>query len=182
MADLPRETLRIADLANKSATDFDLKPDANTRATISDTVGLSAIRKLTFSGAISPEGARDWVLTGDLGATVVQPCVVTLEPVTTRLDEKVSRRYLADMPDVEGLEIEMPDDDTAEPIPATLDLYAVLVEALTLAIPMFPRVDGAALDTISVSEPGVTPMTDDDAKPFAGLGALKQALEDKEKK
>jgi hypothetical protein len=44
------------------------------------------VRKLRFIGTLEPEGAQDWRLTADLGATVVQPCVVTLAPVTTRLE------------------------------------------------------------------------------------------------
>lgn len=182
LSDIPSETLRFADLANRSANDFSLKPDADARAAIADALGVSALRKLSFIGSIAPEGSRDWTLTAKLGATVVQPCVVTLDPVTTRLDEDVLRRYLADMPEIDAIEIEMPEDDTAELIPANIDLYQVLIEALALALPLFPRADGAELDQLSVSEPGVTPMTDDDAKPFAGLGALKQALEDKDKK
>jgi hypothetical protein len=54
---------------------------------------------------------------GRLGATVVQPCVATLAPVTTRIETGVTRRYLADWQEPEGEEAEMPEDDTTEALP-----------------------------------------------------------------
>ncbi|MEO0904769.1 MAG: DUF177 domain-containing protein, partial [Pseudomonadota bacterium] len=77
--------------------------------------------------------------------------------------------------------VEMPDDDTVEALPETLDLAAVMTEALSLALPPYPRSEGADLSNAVFAEPGVTPMTDDDAKPFAGLGALRESLEKKGK-
>ena len=43
------------------------------------------------------------MLEADLGATVVQSCVVTLDPVTTRVEETALRRYT---PDIEAAEAE----------------------------------------------------------------------------
>lgn len=175
----PSKTLRFADLGNRAKTPFSLAPSADERADLAQELGLSGIKKLTFEGEISPDGAKDWRLTAKLGATVVQPCVVTLDPVTTRIDEKTSRRFLAEMPEIDGVEIEMPDDDSIEELPNEIDLYDVLAESLSLAVPPFPRRADAEAVEISVSQPGVTPMSDADAKPFAGLGALKEALEKK---
>ena len=120
-------------------------------------------------------------MSADLGATVVQDCVVTLDPVTTRIDEPISRSYVADIPEIEASEVEMPEDDTVEALPETLDLAQVMIEALSLALPPYPRIEGADLSVAVFSEPGVTPMSDDDAKPFAGLGALRESLENKDK-
>ena len=156
---------------------FDLAPDAVARAALAQDLGISAIRKLGFRGSVAPDGDDDLVLEAHLGATVVQPCVLTLDPVTTRIDETVTRRYLAHMPDLpEGDEIEMPEDDTAEPLPRTIDLLNVMAEALALALPAFPRADGVEPIDVSVTEPGKTPMTDDEAKPFAGLKSLRDRL------
>lgn len=111
-----------------------------------------------------------------MGATAVQACVVTLEPVTTRIDTEISRLYTAaDEVIPEASEIEMPDDDSVEPIPETLDLIDVLTEALAIALPDYPRAENAVLEQAQFAEDGVTPMTDDDAKPFAALAALKEA-------
>jgi len=174
----PETTIRLAALPQGKPQSFALAPEAGARAEIAARLGLNALRKLSFRGKLRPEGARDWVLEAVIGATVVQPCVVTLAPVTTRIDEPVTRRFLAEMPEMpEGEEAEMPEDDSAEPLPEVLDLEQVMEEALALALPLFPRAADAELSAANFAAPGVTPMTDEEAKPFAGLEALKKRLE-----
>jgi uncharacterized metal-binding protein YceD (DUF177 family) len=175
---LPDTALRVADLPTSRPTAFDLRPDAGQMRAIAEDMGLSGLRKLSFKGSIRAEGRKDWVLEGMLGATVVQPCVVTLEPVTTRIDQPVRRLYLADPAPIlpEGEEVEMPEDDTAEPLGATIDPHAVMIEALVLALPEWPRADGAHLGSLTVTEAGQTPLTEEAMKPFAGLASLRDKL------
>ena len=170
----------VSGLSQAHPTSFDLQPSDAERHALAEALGFSGIRKLRFTGEIAAEGKRDWRLSGQLGATVVQPCVVTLEPVVVRIDEDVARRYLArwdDQPEA-GSETEMPQDDTLEPLTAFIDPWRVMAEALALAAPDFPRRDDAApLEVLRVTEPGKDPLSDDDVKPFAGLAALKAQLE-----
>jgi uncharacterized metal-binding protein YceD (DUF177 family) len=65
--------------------------------------------------------------------------------VPARIDETVRRRYLADYAEPEGEEVEVPEDDSAEPMPEAIDLAEVLREALALALPPWPRAPGAEL-------------------------------------
>lgn len=180
LPDLPRHTLRIADLPNRRETTFSLAPSAQERAAVAEALDILGIRKLTFTGTLSPMGRSDWRLEAELGATVVQACVVTLEPVTTRIDEAVTRQYMADLPAPAGGEEEMPEDDSIEDLPSSLDLAAVMIEALSLALPPFPRADGVELGEAVYADDGVTPMTDEDAKPFAGLAGLRDRLSKKD--
>lgn len=172
---------RLSDMTR--ARDFALKPTPEERYDLAAELGISSIRKLTFTGTLTPMGKRDWRLEADLGATVVQPCVVTGDPVVTRIDESILRKYLAEMAPLSDLmdaEAEMPEDETAEPLPATLDVNEVMIEALSLALPDFPRKDGAEIEETTFAEPGVTPMSDDDAKPFASLAEFREKLEKKD--
>ncbi len=158
------------------AVEFELRPDETSRAEIAGRLDLNALKKLSFSGTVSPEGARDLVLDATLGATVVQPCVVTGDPVSTRIDSPVLRRFVADLEVPEGDEIEMPEDDSLEPLAENIDLQAVMEEALALAVPDFPRAEGVEPVDITVTEPGVEPMSEEDAKPFAALKSLRDKL------
>ena len=177
MSALPSHVLRLSDLRNRRGTEVSLSPTPEERAAVAEALGILAVRKLTFTGRIAPVGAADWQLTGDLGATVVQECVATLDPVTSRIDERVQRTYARDFAYPEGgAETEMPEDDSVEPLPATIDVAAVMIEALSLALPAFPRADGAKVGQVLAAEEGVDPMTDEDAKPFAGLAALRDKL------
>ena len=156
--------------------DFDLRPEEVLRDEIAARLDLLGLRKLRFRGSVAPSGAQDLKLDGVLGATVTQPCVVTGEPVTTRIDVPVLRAYLAEMEMPTADEAEMPEDDDAEPLPVAIDLAAVMEEALAIALPDWPRAEGVEPVDVTVTEPGVPPMTDEDAKPFAGLKALRDKM------
>ena len=165
--------IRLAALT--TAQDFHLTPAGDA---VAEALGLVAARKVSFTGQIAPRAKRDWTLTGTLGATVVQPCIATLAPVTTRIETTVTREFVADYTDPDEAEAEMPEDDSREPLPKVLDLSRVLLEALTLALPDYPRADDAAFVDEIAAPPGVAPLTDAEVKPFAGLAELKRRMEE----
>lgn len=169
---------RLSDLSPRKPHRFNLTPDAPARARLAQELGISAIRKLSFEGVLQADGKSDWRLEARLGATVIQPCVVTLEPVTTRIDRAVIRRFIAGLstPD-EAEEFEMPQDETLEALPDEIDPSRIMAEALTLALPDYPRKQDAILETDNFAPPGVAPMSDEDAKPFAGLAGLRDKLD-----
>ena len=169
---------RVTELSQNRPTAFLLRPDRTQMDAIADELGLLGLRKLSFSGELRSEGKRDWRLDASLGATVVQRCVVSLEPVTTRLDEEISRLFVADMPVVPASdEMEMPEDDTQEPLAEVIDLNKVMIEALTLALPDYPRRDEAALEQTEFTPPDTAPVDEEERKPFAALAGLKAKLE-----
>ena len=172
--------LRVADLPQNAPTPFEIAPDKPALEALAAELGLTALRKLRFTGQIRAVGKSDWQLTGTLGATVVQDCVVTLDPVTTRIDAPVQITYLARFEPPEGEEVEMPEDDSSEPLGSHIDPAAVMTEALALHIPAYPRKEGATLGEAVYAEDGVTPIRDEDIRPFAGLAALRGQLEGKE--
>ncbi|MCM2562428.1 DUF177 domain-containing protein [Lutimaribacter sp. EGI FJ00015] len=168
---------RVADLPPNRPLPFELRPTPEANAALAAELGLSGLRKLSFKGELRPDGAHDWRLDGHLGATVTQPCVVTLAPVTTRLEEPVTRRFLSRMPESgEEEEVEMPEDDSIEPLGDVIDLDTVMAESLALALPLYPRAEDAELGETVVTEPGKAPIRDEDTKPFAGLADLRDAL------
>lgn len=172
-----KTAIRVADLRPGGGNGFDLRPTKEDMTRLASELDLSAIRKLVFSGDLRPVGKTDWRLSGTLGATVVQPCVSTLEPVTTRIDTAVERTYVADYKDPDAEEFELTDEDTIEPLGAWIDPAQVMQEALILAAPDYPRATDAAPADMVYTKPGAAAMTDEDAKPFAGLAGLKDALE-----
>lgn len=177
--DTPPAPLRFDRLDARAPTSFRLVPDAAGCADIAARLKLTALRKLRFEGEVRPEGRGDWRLQARLGATVVQPCVITLAPVTTRIETGVVRLYRADMPETPpGDEVEMPEDDSEEPRPERLDLAAVMEEALALALPLYPRAEGAEMGEAVFAPPGAEPLREAEAKPFAALADLKKKLED----
>lgn len=166
----------LAKLRGQGVHRFDVVPQAGQLKQIQDMLDLLDLRKMRGAAELMPMGRRDWHLKMSWGATVTQPCVVSSEPVTTRLNQQDTRSYLANFEVPQDEEAEMPEDETTEALPEKLDLLAVLTEMITLALPEYPRADAAQLEQTAFAAPGVTPMTDDDAKPFAGLAALRDQM------
>ena len=174
------DLIAVADLSATRPTPFELAPRGDALTHMADALGVTQLRKVKLVGEISAQAKTDWLLTARLGATIIQPCSVTLEPVTTRIDTDVRRLFLRDYEDPTDPEAEMPEDEDIEALGSHIDLGNVLREALALAVPLYPRAKDAELDTQVFTEPGKAPMTDEDAKPFAGLAALRDADEAKD--
>ncbi|MEL7173415.1 MAG: DUF177 domain-containing protein [Pseudomonadota bacterium] len=167
----------VAALSEGDGLSFELTPEAPERALVAQYLGLDALPALAFRGEIMQRGAG-WGLEGRLTARMQQSCVVTLEPVETEVDVPVERLWLPDVAPPTGAEIELraEDDRAPEMLGRAIDLAIPMLEALALEIDPFPRADGAAHGTQVYAPPGSAPLTDEAAKPFAGLSALKARL------
>ena len=167
---------RTGGLSPRKPTHFSFAPDSAGRAELARSLDLLGIKALTFNGAITPTSRDEMSLAGTLKAVVDQACVVTLGPVTARLEDAVRRRYVANLALPEGDEAEMPEDDTVELMPEFIDLAEVVAEALALALPLYPRAPGAELGFAGFAPDGAAPLRDADLKPFAGLAGLAEKL------
>jgi uncharacterized metal-binding protein YceD (DUF177 family) len=173
-ADLPISLpFRTGALSARKPQRFDLAPAAEARALLAQLLGITAVYRMQFKGEIRAVGRGDFMLEGELTASVEQPCGITLAPVQTEISEKVERHYLAEMVLPDAAEVEIPGDEDAEPVPEVIDAGAVAAEALALALPLYPRAPGAELAEAVFAEPGVAAIRDADLKPFAGLAALR---------
>ena len=161
----PHTRFRVAHLNPRQPTEFALSPAAPARAALAAELGLSALPRLHFSGRIRALASDAWEVTGELAARVVQPCVVTLAPVETDLREDVHRVFSPHIGTPEEDEAEMPDEEL-EPLGQFIDVEAIMAEALVLALPLYPRAEGAALDAPEAEPEAQT------RKPFAGLADL----------
>lgn len=168
--------LRLAALPRNAPRPFSYTPGSAEQDTLRRALELAGLRKLRLEGMLEPEGRRDWRLEATLGATVIQPCVVTDAPVTTRIDVPVLRRYSTGYHAPSEGEAEMPEDDTVDPLPNTLDLLEVLQEALALELPAYPRAEGVPAAQAEAMPPGATPIEEAETKPFAGLKGLRDKL------
>lgn len=170
--------LRVSDLAGRKPTRFSVELPEEALAALAADLELLELRKLSFRGELRPRGRDDWELEAELGATVVQACILTLAPVTTRITDQVRRRYLAEMPEPEGDEVEMPEDDSIEPLPQVIDPGEVMREALELALPLYPRAEGAELGAVQGTPPGSEPLVEEKLRPFAQLKDLMRKKDD----
>ena len=164
--------IRVSDLPPGKSMDFDIQIDDGICNSISKILNAEKMRKARFRGRLAPVGKTDWKLSAKLGATAVQICVVTLEPVTTRIDVDVTRRFCKDFQKAHADEIQADGDDSEEPLGAEINLYDVILEELSLSLPSYPRGRGAFLDAITVSPPEADSEIFRAENPFASLGEI----------
>ncbi len=176
----PRVTsLKLADMSERHPNQFQLDVDDTLQARIAEELDLQGLKRLRLQGMIERAGRDVWKLRAELGATATQSCVVSLAPVTTRIDTMVLRTYSRESaagetgPAAPGAEIEMRADESFEPLTAEIDLIALATESLSLSLPDYPRAKDAELTESHFAAPGIKPMRDADAHPFAALSKLR---------
>lgn len=172
---------RTGGLSPRKPTRFSYRPDPEERAALAGDLDLLALHELDLTGEIRPSGRDELILDARLTARADQPCSVTLAPVPAAVDEPVRRRYVAGLDMPEGDEVEMPEDDTVEPMPEMIDLAEIAAEALALALPLYPRAPGVEFTQALHADAGVTPLSDVDVKPFSALQGLAEKLKAKDK-
>jgi uncharacterized metal-binding protein YceD (DUF177 family) len=146
---------------------LNLVADEPTRQAVAKIAALAALPRLEaeFDLTRHGDGVR---VTGHVTATVVQNCVVTLDPVESSIDETVDLEFQpqdATAPGAAGLQ-SLEADEAPEPLrDGLVDLGAVAVEFLILGIDPYPRSPGAVFDAPAAEDPS--------SHPFAALAALK---------
>lgn len=176
---LPSQSYPTATLGSRKPKRFVFAPDADQRSAIASALDLLDLPAFEMKGEIMPSGRQDYRLVATLTAKIVQACIISLRPVPATLNETVNRIYRHDYSETAGDEVELSAEEDAEPLPSAIDVAEVAIEALTLALPLYPRAPGAELGQQNFAPPGVSPLQDGDLKPFAGLAGLAQALKGK---
>ena len=158
---------------------IDIEADADERAALARRFGLLALDSLTAKvGLTSVDGGLVRVH-GTLAAKVTQACVVTLEPVMTRVEGSFERLYGAGAPEEAGGPITDADaEESPEPFThGAVDVGEAVAEQLALELDPFPRAPGAAFDGFSNGSKSVGDDDTGDAGPFAVLARLKEKPE-----
>lgn len=112
--------------------------------------GIPAVERLRAALRLVADEDGSVVAAGALEASVVQICVVTLEPVGQAVSEAFRWRFLPAGADPQ----DGPEDD-ADEIPTTgiADLGEALAEQLSLALDPYPRAPGAVLPEVDAAAP-----------------------------
>jgi uncharacterized metal-binding protein YceD (DUF177 family) len=167
---------RLYDLGDLSqaGTEVVIEAHGDDLASIAQWIGVDAVEFFKAEVELRRLSQSRFALDAHLVADVVQACVVTLEPVRSRLEREVSRRlFLAPsaLRKPRGGEEEWPaapaEDDVAEEISSLrYDLAVPLLEELVLAVDPYPRAPGVVFQAGDE-------VPDGPESPFAVLKGLK---------
>ncbi len=153
--------------------------DAQTCAAIAARMDILSVERFVAHLTVAPfrGGLR---AQGHLDADVTQASVVSFEPVPQTISEPVDRVFLPapkhGKPDAPGAEVfvDLEDDDFPDHIDGPeVDLSALLLETLALALDPYPRGSGESLKSLGLNA------GEAEEHPFAALAALKNPDKDK---
>jgi uncharacterized metal-binding protein YceD (DUF177 family) len=166
-----------------AAITVEVHADPAERQALAERFGLLAVRSLCGRGRLE-RGSEpgELVLRGWLEADVVQACVISLEPVPARLQQRVERRYRAieagdpGRHDLQphGMEVLLDEEEVEPAIGGAIDLGEAFAEELGLALDPYPRVAGAALDGDALTPHVSVGSEQGPGTPFAALRQLQE--------
>jgi len=165
--------------AGTEAMAIEVEAGPEERAALAARFGLLSLDHLSAKGRLQVfDGGQSARLEARMAADVVQPCVVTLEPVASHIEDsfavRYTRRQTAGAEGGAAREVWVAHDEEEEPEPFTdsgIDVGEAVAECLGLALPPYPR----AADADSASASLGHAIDDKERKsPFAGLEALKR--------
>lgn len=144
------------------ASRITLEPDAEARARIARSLGLHATASLVARLEIAAVESGLVTIDGMIEAEIEPICVVTLEPFPQRIEAPVAIRLapagligkMTKRAEAEGIEEFEPPDEIVD---GTIDLGALTLEFLALALDSYPRKPGAEFAGLKEDEGGTSP-------------------------
>lgn len=168
----PSEMPRLVSLRALSQTDswFPIEATEQECAAIAQRLRLSAVDFLKgkLTARLSSDQQRIFI-GGIVAARVVQPCVVTLEPVTAEIEEKIELVFGRNAPDQwpDEIDVASADEEWPEILRGDdIDLGEIAIQAVSLGVPEYPRAQDAVFDADKIAGHGRI-------SPFAVLQGLK---------
>ena len=160
-------------VADLTRTKLDVEAGAEDRTALARHLGLVSLERLQAELLITQEDGMIGVQ-GTLIAELTQSCVVTLKPVTCRIESPIQRQFGPDHREGDDdEELTLQSEDPPDPISdGLIDLGHVVTEQLALEINPFPRAPDADFEAVEIT--GAE--KDGGAGPFAALAALKDKL------
>jgi hypothetical protein len=162
-------------LADASQLTGRIEASEQERAALAQLMGIENLETFTFDYTLKPIAGDRFRLTGTLRAALTQACILTLEPVSERIDEAVSiecwpEEMMAARDQTEQT-IDPADIGTEPPVAilnGKVDVGATAAEILASAIDPYPRKEGAEFDWNDPKDAGGEALS-----PFAQLAKLK---------
>lgn len=139
---------------NGNGVNIEFVASSDDMAQIVDIIDIIAVNCLEGIVRIKPWHKTGYMLTGELRATAVQRCVVTLEPVSEEVVEPFERTFIGEAeaaqeePD-ERVEVDLilEAEDPPEILSGhTINLLEIIAEHLALGLNPWPRAEGAEID------------------------------------
>lgn len=180
MSNLPNYPISISKLPSPSDV-LQLPFDKMILSTLADECGVISLNNFHTKFRLKRYRKHGVTIYGEFSVEVEQECVVTLDPIFSKINESFERQFLPQkdseykMPEI--IDGEMVLDPEADDIPDIIEgheinLWDVLSEALILVIDPFPRSQGISEKTDNEVDKSPEIEKEPTHKPFSDLKAL----------
>lgn len=152
---------------------FEIDADAGERAALARRFDLLDLARLGASVRVRRAPGEAVRMRAEFWADVTQSCVVSLDPVSSHLEETFTVIYAPEAPPAPGAEVLLPAEDEEMPEPlvgGVVDIGEAVAQQLGLALDPYPRRPGARFQSHFGPD---EPETEAEG-PFAALAALRK--------
>ena len=135
---------------------------------------VEKLLNFSFKGRLIQPKKRTYELSASFKATVIQSCVISGKPIKTIIDEKIERFYSEEQVEnknAENVSLDINSKDV-ELIHKGLNIGAMAIEALSLAIPDYPRKKNVRFEGVTITTTGLQPIEKNVDNPFVVLKNL----------
>jgi uncharacterized metal-binding protein YceD (DUF177 family) len=176
----PVEFSRIVNIEALAAEDLrrEIEAGPGERAALAARFGLLALDSLKATVRLKKLRGPQVRVEGEFAADVVQSCVVTLEPVRSRIADAFSITFTPAVELDDGAELDLSPwaQDLPEPLTGgVLDIGEAVAQQLAVALDPYPRAAGVTFAAENYS--GLAPERPENG-PFAALASLRKNGQD----
>ena len=128
---------------------------------------IEELRSFSFKGQFIRSSKTDYELHSSFKAKLVQLCVVTLRPVKTKINHKFEQPFSVVKDETEHKHLSFKYDAIdKEHILNEVNIGDIMLEALSLEIPLYPKIQGANFKGLTITKAGIKPLEVISNNPF----------------
>tara|TARA_X000001036_G_C20476692_1_gene723907 strand:+ start:301 stop:681 length:381 start_codon:yes stop_codon:yes gene_type:complete len=124
-----------------------------------------------------PSKNQIYELRASLKATFIQNCIITLDPIKTKIEREVNLLFYEQKLERRKKNISI-DIDTLdmEPIQKELNIGDAMLEVLSLEVPLYPKKENLDFDGVTATASGLKPLDRTSDNPFISLEKLRKGI------
>ena len=131
---------------------------------------VEKVTEFSFSGQCFQSSKHQYALRASLKATLIQNCVISLSPIETEIHHKIDQCFSDKVQESIGNTITVGLNDTeVEMLDYELNIGDIMLESLSLEIPLYPKKKNIIFEGVTAKISGVEPLDQTPNNPFASL-------------
>ena len=142
-------------------------------AELTQILNIEDLKLFSFQGYFVQLNRNDYILRASFNATVIQLCIISLNRLKTKIRHKIHQPYSAEKIINRTKYISINYDSLEkEQIQSEINIGDIMLEALSLEIPLYPKKKNAKFDGLTITDSEIKPLDQTLNNPFIQLKEL----------